>query len=78
MRLTQDFTVYKANVVSQLADAIAHKQSAWCGLGNMLTWDASSCVVSLSPFRETAVAVVHPARRGISKLSTGQPETMFS
>lgn len=68
----QDFSVYTANTESQLADAVARKHSAWCGLSSVMSWDASSCVVSLSPFRETSVAVVHPARRGITALSQGQ------
>ncbi len=64
----QDFSVYKAGTPEKLAEAVANKQSAWCGLGSLLAWDATHCVTHVSPFRDTAVAVV---RRG-SKLSKGQ------
>lgn len=56
-----EFSVYTANTAAQLADAVVRKHSAWCGFSSTMSWDASTCVVSLSPFRETSVAVVHPS-----------------
>lgn len=68
-----DFSVYKARSASQLADAVAGQRSAWCGLSNVMSWDATNCVVSLSPFHETTISVVHPTRRS----SAGFPICSF-
>lgn len=66
----QDFSVYKADDPEQLAEAVSKKQSAWCGFSSVLAWDTTFCVTHISPFRDTAVAVLHPARR-LSKLAKG-------
>ena len=57
----QDFSVYVANDPSKLADEYGRRATAWCGLKHTLSWDSRTCVTRISPFQETAVAVVKPS-----------------
>ena len=55
--------MYVANHPSKLADEYAAKHTAWCGLSHLLSWDDHTCCTRISPFQETAVAVVKPGSR---------------
>jgi hypothetical protein len=59
--VVQDFSVYVASDPSKLADEYGRRATAWCGLKHTLSWDSRTCVTRISPFQETAVAVVKPS-----------------
>lgn len=53
--------MYVASGAQSLEEAVAAKQTAWCGLAGWLSWDAHSCVTRISPFQETTVAALKPS-----------------
>lgn len=63
--LCQDFSVYVADSPDKLVERVEQKRSAWCGFQSLLQWDSHTCVTRISPFHDTAVAVVHPPRHGM-------------
>lgn len=56
---------------NKLVERVQQKRSAWCGFQSLLAWDSHTCVSRISPFHDTAVAVVHPPRHGGRSARTG-------
>lgn len=56
--------MYVADSPDKLVEKVEQKRSAWCGFGSLLQWDSHTCATRISPFHNTAVAVVHPPRHG--------------
>lgn len=72
-----DFSVYVSENPDKLVERVEQKRSAWCGFQSLLAWDSHTCVTRISPFRDTAVAVVHPPRHG-NRACMFQEQEQFS
>ncbi len=60
----QDFSVYVAEDPEKLVERVQQQRGAWCGLQSLLSWDSHTCATRVSPFADTAVAVVHSPKHG--------------
>lgn len=56
--------MYVVSGAASLEEAVAAKQTAWCGLADWLSWEGHSCVTRISPFQNTTVAALKPSFRG--------------